>query len=494
MVLSDIDLNDDGSLQPPDGGGDLGTLFGREGNVLLVNGKVRPTLKARPGLRQRWRFINAAKSRYFQIALAGHTFTRIGGDGGLLTAPVTVAQPVLAPGERMDLLVVPDGEPGTELVVRWIAFDRGYGSTFNRPPEDLFAVQLEGAPRRDAAAARHPARDRAAADRRRHADRSLADVAEPTPFQLGINGVAFKDSEPLMADVGETQVWTVSEHDRLRPPLPPARLLLPGRLAAGPLEWKDTVNVPVDGTVSFAVRYDDRPGMWMFHCHILDHADAGMMGSLMVMEPRVTAARRAPPGARSRSTRPGSAPPRRARGSPSSSRRRRSRAATAPCAAAPAPAAGCRGARRPSWRRTIASSMSVAARRRALQQRVRAVLDRRDARLDLRLRVRMADLAGAADVQQRAPHPVIADLHRAFALVRHVAIRARDARARVDALAPDLELRVLRLEHLGAGLGVLPVEEAVAVGKLVGVVGAVRSARPSGPLFHGKNSVVFGPQ
>ena len=63
MVLSDIAVNDDGSLQPADGGGDIGTLFGREGERLLVNGKVNPTLKARPGLRQRWRFINAAKTR-----------------------------------------------------------------------------------------------------------------------------------------------------------------------------------------------------------------------------------------------------------------------------------------------------------------------------------------------------------------------------------------------------------------------------------------------
>ena len=50
----------------------------------------------------------------------------------------------------------------------------------------------------------------------------------------------------------------------------------------GPLEWKDTVNVPVDGTVSFVVRYDDRPGMWMFHCHILDHAEGGLMGHVQV--------------------------------------------------------------------------------------------------------------------------------------------------------------------------------------------------------------------
>jgi FtsP/CotA-like multicopper oxidase with cupredoxin domain len=36
---------------------------------------------------------------------------------------------------------------------------------------------------------------------------------------------------------------------------------------------------------SFVVRYDDRPGMWMFHCHILDHAEAGMMGTLMLLAP-----------------------------------------------------------------------------------------------------------------------------------------------------------------------------------------------------------------
>ena len=47
-------------------------------------------------------------------------------------------------------------------------------------------------------------------------------------------------------------------------------------------EWKDTINVPVKSTVRIAVRFDDRPGMWMFHCHILDHADVGMMGHIHV--------------------------------------------------------------------------------------------------------------------------------------------------------------------------------------------------------------------
>lgn len=56
-----------------------------------------------------------------------------------------------------------------------------------------------------------------------------------------------------------------------------------GAVPASP-SWKDTINVPVDGQVRFAVRYDDdRPGMWMFHCHILDHAEAGMMGMVHLM-------------------------------------------------------------------------------------------------------------------------------------------------------------------------------------------------------------------
>jgi FtsP/CotA-like multicopper oxidase with cupredoxin domain len=47
-----------------------------------------------------------------------------------------------------------------------------------------------------------------------------------------------------------------------------------------PLEWKDTVNVPLKSTQALVVRYDDRPGSWMFHCHVLDHADGGLMGTV----------------------------------------------------------------------------------------------------------------------------------------------------------------------------------------------------------------------
>jgi FtsP/CotA-like multicopper oxidase with cupredoxin domain len=47
-----------------------------------------------------------------------------------------------------------------------------------------------------------------------------------------------------------------------------------------PLAWKDTVNVPHDESVRILVHFDERPGSWMFHCHILDHADGGLMGTV----------------------------------------------------------------------------------------------------------------------------------------------------------------------------------------------------------------------
>ena len=100
---------------------------------------------------------------------------------------------------------------------------------------------------------------------------------------LGIDGVPSWQAEPLHARVGDTELWTVSNemdwdhpfhlHGFFFQPVDPATGLPPGQP-----EWKDTLNVPRYDTAAFAVRYDDRPGMWMFHCHILDHADAGMMG------------------------------------------------------------------------------------------------------------------------------------------------------------------------------------------------------------------------
>ena len=50
-----------------------------------------------------------------------------------------------------------------------------------------------------------------------------------------------------------------------------------------PRSWEDTVNVTSNGRVTIAFRPDDRPGNWMYHCHILEHHAAGMMGHFEVV-------------------------------------------------------------------------------------------------------------------------------------------------------------------------------------------------------------------
>ena len=113
LVLSDIAIEERGELQSPDSGGALGALFGREGNHVLVNGRERPTLTVRNGALQRWRIVNSAKSRYFQLQLDNpQPFWLIGVDGGHMEYSVERQVIVLAPGERADVLVAPRFEAG----------------------------------------------------------------------------------------------------------------------------------------------------------------------------------------------------------------------------------------------------------------------------------------------------------------------------------------------------------------------------------------------
>jgi FtsP/CotA-like multicopper oxidase with cupredoxin domain len=105
---------------------------------------------------------------------------------------------------------------------------------------------------------------------------------------MGINGVPSWEATPLMAAVGETEVWTIENKMEFDHPCHLHGFFFQPLGEDGapirPMEWKDTLNVPVDGKARFAVQWENRPGMWMFHCHILDHADAGMMGMVQLMQ------------------------------------------------------------------------------------------------------------------------------------------------------------------------------------------------------------------
>lgn len=291
LLLSDMSLNEQGEFLPSDSGGDFGDLFGREGSVLLVNGHVLPTLKVRTGKQQRWRVINATRARYFNVRLKNHRFMRLGGDNGLAARSNDVYNLIVTPGERADAVFTPADPPGSRNLLRWVPTERGYGSTFNRAAEDLLKIETVD----DAPVAPEPIptelRTIEPIDITGAKERTveLTISISTSDVWMGINGVAFWNSEPFEAVLGETEVWRIVNNSDFSHPFHMHGYFFQVQDDSRVPEWKDTVNVPTKSELRLAVRYDDRPGTWMFHCHILDHAEVGMMGHLIVRDPNAPA-------------------------------------------------------------------------------------------------------------------------------------------------------------------------------------------------------------
>ncbi|MGB5951621.1 MAG: multicopper oxidase family protein, partial [Ornithinimicrobium sp.] len=119
MVISDITLDENGSLVWPS---QMDQMNGREGELVLVNGRSEPHLEGEAGQRERWRVVNACASRYLALGLSGQGATVVGRDAGRLASNAALEEVVLAPGNRLDLIVDLQ-EGGGELTAKPV--DRG---------------------------------------------------------------------------------------------------------------------------------------------------------------------------------------------------------------------------------------------------------------------------------------------------------------------------------------------------------------------------------
>ena len=94
----------------------------------------------------------------------------------------------------------------------------------------------------------------------------------------------------LTSNVGDVELWEIYNGSDMDHPLHihgtqfqvVEREKLGNKTAAPFLAWKDTVNITSKETVRIKLRYAT-PGLRMYHCHILEHEDNGMMGTLNVV-------------------------------------------------------------------------------------------------------------------------------------------------------------------------------------------------------------------
>lgn len=310
LILQDFNLNANGQVNPPN---HMGLMMGREGALVTANGTVNPTLTIASGGLLRLRILNASASRFYRLALENHPLYLIATDGGAISKPVELSELLLAPGERAEVLVKGDRASGQYRLLN-LPYDRGgmamagNGTMPNMPgmsnmgsmdgmahtqntqaqtSQPLATLTYQGSTRPlqlpeqliEVVSLPKPSNTR----------RIELSMAMGNSMAFLLNGKPF-DMERIDATV---KLDTVEEWELVN--IDPDRMDHPfhmhvnhfqvisrnGQPEAYPA-WKDTVIVRGGETVRIRIPFKDFVGKTVYHCHILDHEDLGMMGLLEI--------------------------------------------------------------------------------------------------------------------------------------------------------------------------------------------------------------------
>ncbi len=263
------------------------------GETILVNGTVDAYHNVAPTL-YRFRVLNNSNARTYKLALSNDaSFTVIGGDGGLLENPVSVKSCFLAPAERLDILVdFSTYQNGTEITLKSISFSYdgppssssvNEGAELNILRFDVTATGTSGA-QIPATLSTIVAYKEADALRTR----------QFTLFHSGsmhmINGLSFSmDRIDYTIPFGELEIWEFLNNTTEIHPMHIHGLQFQvldrsssSALFTNDLGWKDTVMVAGLDTVRVLVKFDTYEGLYLLHCHNLEHEDHGMMLNIFI--------------------------------------------------------------------------------------------------------------------------------------------------------------------------------------------------------------------
>lgn len=309
----------------------MARMMGMFGDQILVNGRpgARMNVERRP---HRLRLLNASNARMLKLAWHdGSPLTVIGTDGGLLAAPLQRPYVMLAPAERVDLWVdFARWLAGTDLRLQSLAFDDGMATMGGMmggmmgaaalPDGSAFTV-LELHIRGSASLGATTGADRSTEPPRQLSTLPIAEPRtavnsdRPKVFNLtmgmmtwGINGKGFDmlgASDLETVDLGTHEVWEfrndasngmmgmVMAHSMHVHGL---QFRVIGRTVAGRFArsydtvkngfvdegWKDTVLVMPGERVRVLLGFADHAGLFLYHCHMLEHEDAGLMRNYRV--------------------------------------------------------------------------------------------------------------------------------------------------------------------------------------------------------------------
>ena len=294
LIICDRSFRTDGQLYYPTSG-EPGAPWIPEyfGNVLLINGALFPRLDVEP-CRYRFRVLNGSNSRFLFLSLPEDVpIHQIGTDQGLLEAPIEVTSLHLAPAERADLVIDFRRHAGCRVVLR-------------NEVSDVMQFRVAAGPA--GAAGGLPARLRdivrlrpADAVRTRTLKLGEIDSVAGVPLRMLLNDTRWSAPVTERPVLDTTEIWELANitddahpiHLHLvrfqildRRPFDvfayrtgrSLRYLGPS-VPPDPSEagWKDTVRAAPGMVTRIIVRFEGYAGRYVWHCHVLEHADNEMM-------------------------------------------------------------------------------------------------------------------------------------------------------------------------------------------------------------------------
>jgi suppressor of ftsI len=297
IFITGLKLNPDAQPAPDDA---IDWTVGRQREKLLVNGDRLPVHVVRPGGTERWRIFNATAAAHLRLALEGHAFALVGTDGGLLQTPVTgLGEILLAPAQRIEILVTANSAPNGRYRLRALRYEADYLNLGTYIDDDLLTLattdELPSPPLAVPGTLR-PLADLGTPVARQRVELSEVHdlcTAKGATSTFLINGRIFDpDRIDLTSLAGQVELWDIVNHTAMGHPfhIHGTQFQLVSRqlgtvITLAPyLAWIDTVLVPAQQTATIKVR-QALPGKRMFHCHILEHEDNCMMAILDVRPP-----------------------------------------------------------------------------------------------------------------------------------------------------------------------------------------------------------------
>lgn len=331
LMIADKDFNEDGSLfypdqtnvpppPHPDDFPDPSVTPGSAFNKITVNGKVWPYLEVEQR-KYRFRIVNASNERFYRMALSSEQpFVQIGSDGGLLEKPVELHELLIAPAERVDIIVdFSDHPAGTEIILTNTAtvpfdFEPPIGQVPD-PETDGLIMQFKVIPRSKPDKSSIPSK---LAEIKKFQESEAVQVRDITldveNDQFGrlrflFNKKGFMEriiETPVLNDI---EIWRIINpagahhpiHIHLvqfqildRIPIDVEAFDSSGEIRpAGEPElpppnergWKDTVQAPPGFMTRLIMRFGPFTGRYVYHCHILEHEDYDMMRPFKVIHP-----------------------------------------------------------------------------------------------------------------------------------------------------------------------------------------------------------------